>query len=131
MGIKVQRFSIGFGKKLLSYTDKKGTEFVLALIPIGGYVKMLDEREGNVAPEELESAFNRKPVWRRMLVIAAGPFFNFLFAIFAYWLMFVIGISSMAPVVGSVVPKSIAADAGLSFKQEIIKIARFNNAFLA
>ena len=87
LGVKVLRFSIGFGKPLWKRVSAKdGTEYVIAAIPLGGYVKMLDEREGDVAPDELDFAFNRKPVWRRFAIVAAGPAFNFLFAIFAYYL---------------------------------------------
>ena len=79
-GVRVLRFSIGFGKPLCCWTDKKGTEFVLAPIPLGGYVKMLDEREGPVADEDLPYAFNRKSLWVRTAVVLAGPLFNLLFA---------------------------------------------------
>ena len=85
LGVKVLRFSIGFGKPLWKRVSKNGTEFVIAAIPLGGYVKMLDEREGDVAPENLSSSFNRKPIWARMLIVLAGPAFNFIFAFFAYW----------------------------------------------
>ncbi len=121
-GVKVLRFSIGFGKPIFTLRDKKGTEFVVALIPFGGYVRMLDEREAHVAPEEQHLAFNRQSVWRRMAVIVAGPLFNILFAIFAYWLMFVIGIKTVAPIIGSVEPQSIAAKANLKPLQEIVMI---------
>jgi len=90
LGVKVLRFSIGFGKPLWTRTfGKDATELVVAAIPLGGYVKMLDEREGEVAEVELSRAFNRKPVSTRIAVVVAGPAFNFIFAIFAYWLMFV------------------------------------------
>ncbi len=87
-GIRVERFSIGFGKALWRRMDKQGTEFVIALIPLGGYVKMLDERVEAVAPEMRHYAFNNKTVGQRAAVIAAGPIANFIFAIFAYWLVF-------------------------------------------
>jgi regulator of sigma E protease len=93
MGVKVLRFSVGFGKPL--WTKKAGldqTEYVLACIPLGGYVKMLDEREGDVAENELDRTFNRKSVWRRFAIVAAGPMFNFLFAIVAYSLIYMMGI---------------------------------------
>ncbi len=98
-GIRVERFSIGFGKALWRRMDKQGTEFVIALIPLGGYVKMLDERVEAVAPEMRHYAFNNKTVGQRAAVIAAGPIANFIFAIFAYWLVFIIGVPGVRPVV--------------------------------
>lgn len=120
--IKVLRFSIGFGKKLFSWNDKQGTEYVLAAIPLGGYVKMLDEEEGTVPKEELHLAFNRQPVYKRFLVVAAGPIFNFIFAALLYWLLFVIGFNTIKPIIGEVTPNSIAAKAGLRAQEEITKI---------
>ncbi len=90
-GVKVLRFSIGFGKPLLRWRDRLDTEYVVAAIPLGGYVKMLDEREGEVDPGELHKAFNRKPVLQRMAVVVAGPVANFLLAIVAYWALFMAG----------------------------------------
>lgn len=110
-GVRVERFSIGFGKALWRRTDKLGTEYVIALIPLGGYVKMLDERAEPVAPELRHYAFNNKTVGQRAAIIAAGPIANFLFAIFAYWLVFIIGIPGVRPVVGEITPNSIAAQA--------------------
>ena len=110
-GVRVERFSIGFGKALWRRTDKLGTEYVIALIPLGGYVKMLDERAEPVAPELRHYAFNNKTVGQRATIIAAGPIANFLFAIFAYWLVFIIGVPGVRPVVGEITPNSIAAQA--------------------
>ncbi|EOZ9155957.1 TPA: sigma E protease regulator RseP [Citrobacter freundii] len=110
-GVRVERFSIGFGKALWRRTDKLGTEYVIALIPLGGYVKMLDERAEPVAPELRHYAFNNKTVGQRAAIIAAGPIANFLFAIFAYWLVFIIGVPGVRPVVGEIAPNSIAAQA--------------------
>lgn len=110
-GIRVERFSIGFGKALWRRTDKSGTEYVIAMIPLGGYVKMLDERAEPVAPELRHYAFNNKTVGQRAAIIAAGPIANFLFAIFAYWLVFIIGVPGVRPVVGEITPNSIAAQA--------------------
>ncbi len=110
-GVRVERFSIGFGKALWRRTDKLGTEYVIALIPLGGYVKMLDERAEPVAPELRHYAFNNKTVGQRAAIIAAGPIANFLFAIFAYWLVFIIGVPGVRPVVGEISPNSIAAQA--------------------
>jgi regulator of sigma E protease len=123
LGVKVLRFSIGFGRPL--WTRRFGrddTEFVIAAVPLGGYVKMLDEREAPVPPRELERAFNRKPVGTRMAVVVAGPLFNFLFAIVAYWLMFVTGVPGIKPVVGAIEPASYAASAGFHEGDEILAI---------
>ena len=113
MGIRVLRYSIGFGKVLWSRRGQDGCEYAFSAIPLGGYVKLLDEREGPVAPELLSEAYNRKPVWRRILVLLAGPFANFLFAVVAYWILFVVGIPALKPVVGDVTADSMAAEAGL------------------
>ena len=105
LGVKVLRYSIGFGKPLFRRTLREDeTEFVIAALPLGGYVKMLDEREGPVPPEERHRAFNRQALWRRFAIVFAGPAFNFLFAILAYWLMFVVGVSGVKPMVGEVTP---------------------------
>ena len=121
-GVKVLRFSVGFGSPLFSWRDRQGTEFAVAAIPLGGYVKMLDEREGEVAPAELHRAFNRQSVGKRMAVVLAGPIANFLFAIFAYWLMFVVGISTVVPVIGEVKDGSLAQSAGLPMGHEIVRV---------
>lgn len=121
-GVKVLRFSIGFGKPLWRRFDRTGTEFVIAAIPLGGYVKMLDEREGDVPAELLPHSFMRKPVWQRIAIVAAGPLANFILAIVLYWLMFVMGVSGIAPVIGSVKPDSLAAHAGLVAGQEIVAV---------
>lgn len=122
-GVKVIRFSIGFGKALWRRTDKKGTEYVVAIIPLGGYVKMLDERVEEVDPQDRNQAFNNKTVGQRAAIIAAGPLCNFIFAIFAYWLVFLIGIPSLRPVIGEVEPQSIAAQAEISSGMELKSIA--------
>ena len=114
MGVKVLRFSVGFGKPLLRWRSAEdSTEYVIGSLPLGGYVKMLDEREGEVMPQELEYSFNRKSVWRRFAIVAAGPMFNFLFAILAYYLIFLAGVGGMKPVVGEVANPSPAYSAGL------------------
>lgn len=113
-GVRVERFSVGFGKALWRRTDRHGTEFVIALIPLGGYVKMLDERVEPVMPELRHQAFNNKTVAQRAAIIAAGPIANFIFAVFAYWLVFLIGIPSVKPVVGEITPNSIAAQAQIA-----------------
>lgn len=84
-GVKVLRFSVGFGKAFYTWKDRQGTEYAIASIPLGGYVKMLDEREGDVPEDQLSQAFNRKPVIQRIAIVAAGPLVNLVFAVFAYW----------------------------------------------
>lgn len=121
-GVKVLKFSVGFGKVLWSRTDRNGCEFAIAAIPLGGYVKMLDEREGEVPNELLNQAFNRKSVYQRMAVVLAGPIANILFAIFAYWIMFMTGITQVKPVIGDVEINSLADESGLVSGQEITVI---------
>lgn len=121
-GVKVLRFSVGFGKAIYSWKNKTGTEFVIASIPLGGYVKMLDEREAPVASEELSQAFNRKTVSQRIAIASAGPIANFLFAILAYWLMFLSGFNVLIPTIGSVETDSIADRAGLRSGYEIVAV---------
>ncbi|CAN5369485.1 RIP metalloprotease RseP [soil metagenome] len=122
LGIKVLCFSVGFGKPLWSFRDKTGTEYILSALPLGGYVKMLDEREGTVPPEELPRAFNRQPLLSRIAVVCAGPLFNLLFAFLVYWLIFVIGQSVAVPIIGSVKTASIASKAKLSAGDEIVAV---------
>jgi len=115
LGVKVLRYSIGFGKPLwLRRRGPDQTEYVLAALPIGGYVRMLDEREGEVAEHERHRAFNRQPLAKRFAIVAAGPLSNFLLAIVAYWLVFMLGITVVKPMIGEVVPDSIAAHGGLT-----------------
>lgn len=121
-GVKVERFSIGFGKAIWRRLGKDGTEYVLALIPLGGYVKMLDGRVDELKPGEEAQAFNHKSVWARMAIVAAGPMANFVFALFAFWLMFMIGVPSVKPVVGEVRPASIVAEAGILSGMEIVGV---------
>lgn len=121
-GVKVLRFSIGFGTPLVRWHDRQGTEYVVAMLPLGGYVKMADEREGEVAPDELHRAFNRKTVWQRMAIVAAGPVANFILAVFFYWVIFMLGVTGVAPVVGSVEPGSIADRAGIRAGHEIVTV---------
>lgn len=121
-GVKVLRFSVGFGKALYRWHDRQGTEYVIAAIPLGGYVKMLDEREGEVPPSLRDQAFNRKPVGQRIAIVVAGPLVNLLFAVFAYWLMFVSGITTLVPVVGPVTSGTPAAEAGMQPGEEILAV---------
>src|SRR5258707_2922854 len=112
-GVKVLRFSIGFGRAL--WRTRRGrdqTEWVIAALPLGGYVKMLDEHEGPVAPHEAHRAFNRQSVWRRIAIVAAGPVANFLLAIAFYWMLFVAGVQEAKPVIGAPEPGTAAEAAG-------------------
>ena len=123
LGVKVLRFSVGFGKPL--WIRKWGadqTEYVIAAIPFGGYVKMLDEREGEVEAQELDRAFNRKSVWRRIAIVVAGPAFNFLFAILAYYLIFLAGVSGVKPVIGEIINPSPAYTAGVQQGDLILSV---------
>ena len=122
-GVKVLRFSIGFGKAVYSKRfASAGTEWVISAIPLGGYVKMLDEREEAVAPDELAYAFNRQPVLRRMAIVAAGPLANFLLAIVLYWGLFVYGLPGLKPMLGEVPPGSPAALAQMQAGETILGI---------
>lgn len=121
-GVKVLRFSVGFGTPLLRWHDRHGTEFVVAAIPLGGYVKMLDEREGEVPPALLGQSFNRKPVLQRIAIVAAGPVANFLLAILFFWVLALLGTQQVRPVIGAVESGSLAASAGLVAGQEVVSI---------
>jgi len=121
-GVLVKRFSIGFGKALFSWRDRQGTEFVVAAIPLGGYVRMLDERIDPVLPQFRDLAFNHKSVWQRMAIIAAGPGANFIFAIFLLWLMYLVGVPEVKPVFSGAQPASIAAAAGVRENEQLIAI---------
>ncbi|MDP6184047.1 MAG: RIP metalloprotease RseP, partial [Gammaproteobacteria bacterium] len=113
-GVKVLRFSVGFGKPI--WTTRLGedeTEFTLAAIPLGGYVKMLDEREGEVPDELRHRAFNTQTLANRTAIVLAGPVANFLFAILAYWAMYMIGVSGPRPLIGEIQANSLASAAGL------------------
>ncbi|MBQ1782642.1 MAG: sigma E protease regulator RseP [Gammaproteobacteria bacterium] len=121
-GVRVLRFSIGFGKALWSRTDRHGTEFVVAPIPLGGYVRMLDGRVDEVSAAERPYCFDAKPVGQRMAILVAGPAANLIFAIAALWLIFVNGVDSVKPVVGEVAAESIAARAGLMAGDQIIAV---------
>ena len=122
LGFKVLRFSIGFGKPILMRHGRDGVEYALGAIPIGGYVRLADEREAPVAAEDSPRAFNRRPVWQRVLVLVAGAAANFLFAVFAYWILFMHGIPGLRPVIGSVRADSYAAHAGFVAGDEIVRV---------
>ncbi|HHB11961.1 MAG TPA: RIP metalloprotease RseP [Chromatiales bacterium] len=124
LGIRVLRFSVGFGRALwkkVAGADR--VEYVIAAIPLGGYVKMLDEREGPVPEAERPRAFNRQPVWKRMAVVSAGPAANLLLAVIVYWCMYMVGVQGLRPVVGEVLPGTPAAASGLTSGDEILSIA--------
>jgi regulator of sigma E protease len=120
LGVRVLRFSVGFGKAIWSRRGKDDTEYVVAAIPLGGYVKMLDEREGEVPEQELGQAFNRKSVWARIAIVSAGPVFNLVFAVLAFWVMFMVGIPESRPVIGAV--SGIAAEAGIEPGDVIVAV---------
>jgi regulator of sigma E protease len=124
LGFKVVRFSVGFGRPIAKRIgrDPDRIEYVLAAIPLGGYVRLLDEREGPVPPEDVNRAFNRRPPLARIAVLLAGPAANFLFAIFAYWLLFMQGVPGLKPVVGDVAPGSLAAAADLRPGDQVLRV---------
>lgn len=128
-GVKVERFSVGFGKPILRWRGKpapgeaagEGTEYVVGVLPLGGYVKMLGEQD-EVSSAQRAQAFNHKPLSQRAAIVAAGPLANFLLAIVVYWLMFVTGVSGLAPVIGAVSADSVGASAGLQAGDEIVAV---------
>ncbi|RNF81711.1 RIP metalloprotease RseP [Montanilutibacter psychrotolerans] len=119
-GVKVLRFSIGFGPALWMRRGQDGTEYAIAAIPLGGYVRMLDEREGDVAASELAFAFNRQSVWKRIAIVLAGPVANLLLCVALFWGMFVIGRPDFVPVVGQA--KGLAAAGGLQPGDQILAV---------
>lgn len=122
-GMKVLRFSVGFGKPIWRWVrGEDRTEYCISAIPLGGYVRFLDSREGPIPPEDEGRAFNHKPVPARIAVLLAGPMFNFLFAIFAYWLLSMDGVPALRPAVGEVAPQSYAAEAGLETGDQIVAV---------
>jgi regulator of sigma E protease len=123
LGVKVLRYSVGFGRALWKRTGADGVEYVIAVLPLGGYVKMLDEREGDVAPADLPRAFNRQPPWKRIAIVAAGPLANFLLAVVAYWVVYVAGITGPKAIIAEPPPASRAAAAGLRAGDEILAIS--------
>ena len=124
LGVGVSKFSIGFGKTLYSFRSRRSsTEYVLGVLPFGGYVKFIDEREDHVDPRDLPRAFNRQNLWVRTAVVIAGPGANFILAIFFYWLVFGIGVPGVEPVIGYIEPGSSAEVVGL---QRGDRIARIN-----
>ncbi len=135
-GIKIQRFSIGFGKVLWKRKDKQGTEYTVCLLPLGGYVKMLGEGSEAVVVSDRTFAFNQKSLWARAAVVLAGPLVNFIFAIFLFWIVLQIGVEHVRPVIGQVATSSIAANAGLGAGDELkqvgsIKIQGWQSVLMA
>ena len=121
--VKVLRFSIGFGRVLISRRyGKDQTEWAIAAVPLGGYVKMVDEREGDVADVDLPRAFNRQSVYRRFAIVVAGPAANFVLAIFLYWLVFMHGVPGIKPVIGAVSQNSAVAQAQFEVGETILKV---------
>jgi regulator of sigma E protease len=120
-GVKVLRFSIGFGSAIWKRVGRDGTEYQIAAIPLGGYVKMLDAREGEVDPALRDQEFTGKSVWKRIAIVAAGPGFNLIFTLAAFWLMFMLGRPDLAPVV-TAAPQSIAAKAGVQPGDRIVSV---------
>ena len=121
-GVKVLRFSVGFGKPIWQWTDKQGTEFAIAWIPLGGYVKMLDEREGDVPENELDQAFTQKKPYQKIAIALAGPIANFIFAIVAFTLMYSFGIRELVPLVDEPIESSVAYDAGMQRGDRILSV---------
>ncbi len=122
-GVKVLRFSIGFGHVIWRYQkDEHSTEYALSAIPLGGYVKMVDEREGDVSAEDLPYAFTQKPLWARAAIVAAGPVFNLILAICIYWGIFMTGESGTRPLVGEVATQSLVGQAGFNRGEEILSV---------
>lgn len=121
-GVKVLRFSLGFGPVLFKFKDRHDTEFAISALPLGGYVKMLDEREEAVVDAEKPLAFNNKPVWSRIAIVSAGPVANFLLAILLYWFLFLQGSVGLKPVLFDIPPDSPAARAGLLRGMEIARV---------
>ena len=119
-GVKVLRFSIGFGRPFWSFTDKRGTEIAVAPIPLGGYVKMLDARETDVSDNEKHLSYNRKPAWQKAIILLAGPAFNLILAVFMYWLMFVVGKPEVVPTLGP--PAALLAEAGARERDQLLRI---------
>ena len=122
VGVKVLRFSLGWGKPFKSFYTRDGVEWAIAPYPIGGYVKMLDEREGPVAPSERHLAFNTQSVPKRMAILIAGPAANFLLAIALYWLIFMIGVQGMRPLIDEPRVGTAAAAAGLRSGEEVMEV---------
>lgn len=123
-GVKVLTYSVGFGRAIWSRTAKDGTQYQVGIIPLGGYVRMLDERVDEVKPEDRAVSFNAQSVYKRFAIVAAGPIANFVLAVAVLWLMFGIGVPTVKPVIGDVMPGSIAAQGDLQRGQEIVQVGK-------
>lgn len=121
-GVRVLRFSVGFGPVIASRTDRHGTEWSLSAFPLGGYVRMLDEREAEVPPEQLGQSFNRMPLGRRAAIVAAGPIANFLLAIALFWGLNLTGIPVLKPILGAPEPNTAAAHAGIQAGETVLAV---------
>ena len=124
LGVRVLRFSIGFGRPIWTRLGADGTEYAIGILPFGGYVKMLDEHDDEMPDSERSQAFNSKPLWARSAIVLAGPAFNFLFAGFAWWLVYMIGFASLKAVVGDVAPGSLAERTGLGAGDAVVAVER-------
>lgn len=123
VGVRVLRFSIGFGRPLwLRRAGPDRTEYCISAIPFGGYVRLLDERDCPVSESERHRSFNRQPISARITILAAGPVLNFVFAVLAYWCMFMLGVPGARPVIGEIIPGSVAESAGLASRDEIVRV---------
>ena len=122
LGVRVLRFSVGFGRPIWTRRGADGTEYAIGLLPLGGYVRMLDEQDGDVPEAERGQAFNRKPLWARSAIVLAGPAFNFGFAALAWWLVFMVGFAGLKAVVGEVKPGSLAERAGLHAGAAVVAV---------
>ncbi len=125
LNVKVLRFSVGFGKPLITWRRKKGDdeiEYVIAALPLGGYVKMLDEREAPVEESLRDRAFNTQPVIKRIAIVAAGPLFNFILAIVLYWIVLLNGVNGLRPLIDVPAAESLAADSGFQAEDEILSV---------
>jgi len=123
VGVKVLRFSVGFGKIVWSHQKSpEATEYALSAIPLGGYVKMVDEREGPVEKEDLPYAFNRQPLWARFAIVLAGPVFNLMLAVILYWCVFTLGETGMRPILGQLKSDTLATQAGFQEGDEILSV---------
>ena len=123
VGVKVLRFSVGFGKVIWSHQKSpESPEYALSAIPLGGYVKMVDEREGPVEKKDLPYAFNRQPLWARFVIVLAGPVFNLLLAVILYWCVFTLGETGIRPIIGHLEPGTLAIQAGFQEGEEILSV---------
>lgn len=126
-GVKVLRFSIGFGRPIWSHVGKKsGTEFAIGWMPLGGYVKMLGDSDEDIQAHEKSLAYGNKAIWQRMLIVLAGPITNFILALIVLWVAFLMGVTQITPTIGKILPNSVAAKAGLVSNSEIVKIDNLN-----